>query len=304
MKQIAVISGKGGTSKTSFTAAFSALAGSVVAADCDVDAANLHLIVGPTADREKPERFWSGYQAIVTLGACVGAEACGECARVCRFDAVRWRTGVDAKAGAEAKAEIDPLLCEGCGACVDVCPADALKLAAKAVGELYVSQTRFGPLVHGRLDVGQAASGKLVAQIRAKAREIAAREGQEVILIDGSPGVGCPVIASLTGVDAALAVAEPSVSGLHDLGRVLDLCRHFGVRASVVINKWDLNPEVAEKLEEIGRQAGAETVGRVGFHGVFAEALAAGQTILEYAPHSAAAAELRTVWEKIKEANV
>ncbi len=290
MKQIAVVSGKGGTGKTSVVAAFMHLSGSAVAADCDVDAANLHLILTPTAERARPELFKSGYEAVASTGGCLN---CEKCVRACRFDALRMTAG--------GKAKVNGFLCEGCGACVDACPRQVLRLVEKTAGELFVSTMRFGPLVHGSLDIGQSASGKLVALVRARAREIAVTDGRDLILIDGPPGVGCPVIASLTGVDAALVVAEPTVSGLHDLERVLALCGHFGVRPMVVVNKWDLNPEMAEKLEETGRQGGAEVLGRVGFDGTFPEALAAGQTILEYAPQSAAAVALKAVWEKLKE---
>ncbi|MDI6870837.1 MAG: 4Fe-4S binding protein [Bacillota bacterium] len=291
MKQVTVISGKGGTGKTSFVAAFANLSGASVVADCDVDAANLHLILGPVAQRAEPEAFKSGYGAVLDPDRCRG---CGQCARACRFGALR----IDER----GKAGLNPLLCEGCGVCVDVCPRNALTLVEKTAGELFVSETRFGPLVHGRLGIGQSASGKLVAQVRARARELAGDEGRQLILVDGSPGLGCPVIASLSGVDAAVIVSEPTVAGLHDLERVLRLCSHFGVKPFVVVNKWDLNPEMAERLEKVGRSHGAEVLGRVGFTRVFTEAMIHGRTVVEYAPESAVASELRAVWQKLAEA--
>lgn len=215
MKQIAVVSGKGGTGKTSFVAAFANLSGSLVVADCDVDAANLYLVLKPTSERAKPETFRSGYEAIFNPDRCSGG--CRVCVTVCRFGALTM--------GGEGKPEVNHLLCEGCGVCVDICPRHALELAEKTTGELFASETRFGPLVHGKLGIGQSASGKLVSQVRTRAREIAVNDGREFILIDGSPGVGCPVIASLSGADAAVVVTEPTVSGLHDLQRVLALSR-------------------------------------------------------------------------------
>lgn len=235
MKQITIISGKGGTGKTSFVAAFAGLAGGAVVADCDVDAADLHLLLKPLSQRRQPEVLKAGYEMVLQPERCSG---CGRCIEVCRFGAVRLETVDDRHRRKLLK--FDPFQCEGCGCCADVCPEEAIGLREKTAGQVFVSNTRFGPMVHARLGIAQASSGKLVTLVRNRAREIADSDGRDLVLVDGSPGVGCPVIASLSGVNAAVIITEPTVSGLHDLQRVAGLCEHFKVRAFVVVNKWDV----------------------------------------------------------------
>ena len=215
VEQISVISGKGGTGKTSIVAAFACIQQNLILADCDVDAADLHLLVAGTQGGSETEAFRSGYKAVVDPDHCVG---CGKCLEVCRFHAV----DIILSPGLEwnDRAHIVELMCEGCGCCVDECPKGAVALRENISGDLSVSPSRFGTLVHARLNPGEGSSGKLVTRVRKKANEIAAREGAELILIDGSPGIGCPVIASVIGTDGALIVTEPTVSGLHDLIRI------------------------------------------------------------------------------------
>lgn len=291
MKQLTVISGKGGTGKTSLTAAFAHLRQDAVMADCDVDAANLHLIVSPIAEPVSCEPFMSGYLAVIDASKCA---PCGKCVRACRFGAV--------VQDASGPVEIKPLLCEGCGACVDACGHEAIRLVERKAGELRVLHTRFGTLVDGALGIAQSASGKLVTQVRNRAVEIATREGRPLVLVDGPPGIGCPVIASLTGVDAALVVTEPTVSGLHDLERVLNLCRHFHVRAFVTINKFDLNREVSDRLACAAAQLGAEVSGRIRFDPLFSKAVVAQNTILEYNPAGPACGDVTEVWDRLQSA--
>lgn len=285
MRQIAIISGKGGTGKTSMTAAFAQLAQRCVIADCDVDAANLHLIVKAKPDSHPPEAFKSGYRASIDLHHC---QDCNACISACRFDAIHKDD--------HGQVAIHDLFCEGCGLCVDVCPGNLISLKEKIVGELLLSQTPYGPLVHGKLGIAQSASGKLVTLVRKRAEEIASQNQSELILIDGSPGIGCPVIASLSGVDAAVVVTEPTVSGKHDMMRVLELCKHFGVKTFLVINKWDLNPELSDELTALGKSMETELLGRIGFNPLFPKALAQGETILEYAADSSATVELAALW--------
>jgi MinD superfamily P-loop ATPase len=254
MQELVVISGKGGTGKTSLTASFAVLADRAVIADCDVDAADLHLVLGPRP-RARHE-FRSGHEAVIRSPDCNG---CGVCLSVCRFDAVRV-TG--ASAGATTHV-IDPISCEGCGVCVWSCPEQAIDFPERVAGEWMISDTRCGPMVHARLGVASENSGKLVSTVRREARRIAEADGRALIIVDGPPGIGCPVIASVTGASLLLAVTEPTVSGEHDLHRVLDLARHFKVPAAVCVNKWDLNPEMADRIEGKARESGAFVTGRV-----------------------------------------
>ncbi|MDD2422507.1 MAG: ATP-binding protein [Heliobacteriaceae bacterium] len=288
MQQIAVVSGKGGTGKTSLVAAFAGIAGSSVIADCDVDAANLHLVLRPTRERVTPEPFTSGFLAVLAEARCTG---CGRCGPVCRFAAVLPGDG--------GKPAIDSLACEGCGACGDVCPEQALALTEKQAGMLFVSETKFGTLVRGKLGIAQASSGKLVNLVRSRAMEVAVQDRREIILIDGAPGIGCPVIATLSGVDAAVVVSEPTVSGHHDLERILALCRHFGRQAFVVINKWNINQEMAQEMEQVAVAQGAKLLGRIEFDPLFAQAVAAGKTILEQDADSIPARQVNQIWEKL-----
>lgn len=286
MKEIVIISGKGGTGKTSLTAAFAALATNAVVADCDVDAADLHLILAPRVLQRTD--FISGHEAVIRGDNCTG---CDTCRSLCRFDAV-------SRDGSSGRYEIDPAGCEGCGVCVHFCPAKAIDFPPRLCGEWYLSETRFGPLVHARLGIATENSGKLVSLVRKEAKRLAVEREAELLLVDGPPGIGCPVIASITGVDLVLVVTEPTPSGKHDLERVLHLARHFQVPACVCVNKWDINPELTEQIENESRLSGATVLGRIPYDRTVTAAQIAGQTVMEYGNGPASKA-IQEIWEHL-----
>jgi len=288
MRELVVISGKGGTGKTSLTACFAVLAKQAVIADCDVDAADLHLVLTPRV--VKREQFRSGHEAVIRPDLC---RSCGLCREHCRLDAVQMHDGQSGR----PRFSIDPVACEGCGVCVRFCPEHAIDFPERACGEWFVSDTRCGPMVHARLGIAAENSGKLVSLVRRQAREIAEREGRELLLVDGPPGIGCPVIASITGATAILAVTEPTLSGEHDLERVLALARHFGIPVSVCVNKWDLNPEMASRVEVRAVSRGARIAGRVRYdRSVTAAQLQAMAAVELGGP---AAEDIRNLWDSL-----
>lgn len=295
MQELVVISGKGGTGKTSLLASFAVLAGGAVLADCDVDAADLHLVLTPTVRRR--EVFRSGREAVIRAERCTG---CGKCEELCRFDAVhrdgREGAGGGNHAAGEAAYVVDPTACEGCGVCVSHCPHGAIDFPERVCGQWFVSDTRSGPMVHARLIPAAENSGKLVSTVREQARLLAKERGLQRILVDGPPGIGCPVISSVTGATAVLVVTEPTVSGEHDLERVLDLCRHFGIPAAVCVNKWDLNPQVAERVEQLARKAGAAVLGRVPYDRAVTQAQLQARAVVELGGPAAEA--VRGIWEE------
>ena len=281
MKEVVILSGKGGTGKTSVTASFAALARNAVMADCDVDAADLHLVLSPEVRRR--EIFVQGNLANVHTDAC---DACGRCLGVCRFGAVRMEGG---------RAVIDPLSCEGCGVCVWNCPRKAIDFPERECGEWFVSETRFGPMVHARLWAAAENSGKLVSLVRREARREAEEGNRELLISDGPPGVGCPVIASLTGADATVIVTEPTMSGEHDMRRVLELAQHFKIPAYLCVNKWDINPAMALQIERFAARNGVGVLGRISYDSGVTEAQVRGVTVIEY-DKGAAAAEIRSIF--------
>lgn len=282
MKQIVVLSGKGGTGKTVMTGALAALVDNKVMVDCDVDAADLHLLLEPRI-LERYE-FRSGHKAWIDPRACV---RCGKCFEVCRFDAITKNLSVDKGA------------CEGCGLCARICPVQAIVMEESLCGEWFVSETRFGPMVHARLGAGEENSGKLVAEIRQAAKKIAEKDGREWIIIDGPPGIGCPVMASLSGVSAVLLVTEPTCSGLHDAMRVIDLGKSFKTPVYLVVNKWDINPDVTFEIESFCEGQGVMLAGRIPFDRAVVDAVVAGKTIME-GNNPALESEVRNIWERIR----
>lgn len=286
MKQLLILSGKGGTGKTTVAGAFAALAPKKVLADCDVDAADLHLLLAPEV--VETHDFKALPKAAIEPLKCTG---CGTCAAVCRFDAPA--------AQPDGRYRIDPFLCEGCRACVLACPSGAIDLPERVAGHWFLSRTRFGPLVHARLVPGEENSGKLVAQVRRAAAEVAAKEGCDLIIIDGPPGIGCPVISALTGVDLVLVVTEPSVAGQHDLERVVELTRHFGVPVLVAVNKWDLAPALTEAIEKYLRDEEIPPAGRIPFDPELVAATAAGLPAVEGRRGEGAKA-LIALWETVR----
>ena len=283
MKELIVISGKGGTGKTSVTASFAALATNAVLVDCDVDAADLHLILNPQI--HKRHDFYSGHEAVIRDADCT---ACGLCQTLCRFDAIQESDG---------KIRIDSASCEGCGVCVEFCPAKAIDFPNRLCGQWFQSQTRFGALLHARLGIGAENSGKLVSTVRGQAKQFALAIQADWILVDGPPGTGCPVIASITGADAVLAVTEPTLSGKHDLLRVLELARHFKIPAFVCINKWDINPELTGQIEAAATEVGATVLARIPYDKSITTAQINGQSVVEL-NNGAAAQSIQTNWEK------
>ena len=288
MKELVVISGKGGTGKTSLTASFAALAHQAVLADCDVDASDLHLILSPSI-RQRTE-FRSGHEAVVRTEDCIG---CGRCASLCRFEAI---AEMFRPIDGSPTFSIASSSCEGCGVCVWNCPAHAIDFRERACGEWFVSDTRHGPMVHARLYPGAENSGKLVHLVREQSRQLAAHEQRDLVLVDGPPGTGCPVIAALTGAQSALIVTEPTVSGAHDLVRVLELVRHFKIPAAVCVNKWDIHPEQADRIEAAARAAGATPVGRIRYGTSATTAQRSARAVVELG-ESALNEDIRTVWE-------
>ena len=283
MKELVVISGKGGTGKTSLMAAFASLAENKVLCDADVDAADLHLLMDP--DIKERHDFQGGSTAIINPNKCT---QCGLCRDLCRWNAI-----------SEAF-EVDSIECEGCGVCVDFCPEEAIDFPIKTCGEWYISNTRFGPMVHARLGIAEENSGKLVALVRQEAKKLAEKNELDLLITDGPPGVGCPVIASVGGASAVLVVAEPTVSGLHDMERVAQLAAHFKVPGMVCVNKFDLNFDQTEAIEKLAKENNMTVVGRVPFDPVFTKSMVKGQTVLEYVGNSKIRSSISEIWLNIR----
>ena len=281
MKQIVVISGKGGTGKTVITGALAALAKNKVMADCDVDAADLHLLLEPRIKQRR--EFRSGLSAVIEKKLC---RECGKCIAICRFSAI------------SEDFKVDPVSCEGCAFCRHICPAGAVRMEENLSGEWFISETRFGPLVHARLGIAEENSGRLVSLVRREARMLAEKNNCDWVIIDGAPGIGCPVIASLSGIDFALVVTEATLSGLHDASRVIEVAGHFNVPARLIINKYDLNPEVSEQIENYCAKKGIPLLGKIKFDKSVIEAMVEGKTIIEK-KNSAAKEELFRIWRNL-----
>ncbi len=288
MKEIVIISGKGGTGKTSITASFAYLGGKdIVVADCDVDAADMHLLLKP--DFNNSEDFYSGELAIINNEECIN---CGKCAEVCRFNAVLLNKGIHF---------IDPISCDGCGYCARICPVEAITNEIQNVGKTYISNTKVANvMVHARLGIAADNFGKLVAKVKNEAKKIAKESKKDFIVVDGSPGIGCPVVSSLSGADFVVLVTEPSVSGLHDLKRVYELIKKFKIKAGCIINKYDINKKVTEKVEEFLVDENIVLISKLLYIEDFTKAMTLGKTIVEYENE-----ELKNIikesWNKVKQ---
>ncbi|NLN60690.1 MAG: 4Fe-4S binding protein [Deltaproteobacteria bacterium] len=288
MKELVVISGKGGTGKTSLVASLACLAERPVIADCDVDAADLHLVLVPQV-KERHD-FYGGHEAVVRPDVCTG---CGVCAEFCRFEAIsETRTSEG-----NIVFQVDPIDCEGCGVCVRFCPVQAIDFPECLCGEWMVSETPYGPMVHARLGVAAENSGKLVSMVRREAARIASEKKHSRIIVDGPPGIGCPVIASITGASRVLVVTEPTVSGKHDLERVLSLAKHFDIPAAVCVNKWDLNPSMTEKIETFATALGSEVVGRIRYDRAVTLAQMQARAVVE--TDAPCAEDIKNVWHAL-----
>jgi len=316
MKELVIISGKGGTGKTSITAALSGLAENHIIVDCDVDAADMHLILHPKI--EKTVEFYSGKQAEINLELC---KKCGRCIEVCKFDAVRddfipkqkWFSEGGKPEFFETSAisensitnsqptcyKIDEIKCEGCGACYFNCPHQAIKFEQVKSGEWFESNTRFGKLIHAKLGIAEENSGKLVSEIRNHARLVAHKNNNDLIIVDGSPGIGCPVIASISGAHLVLIVTEPTMSGIHDAQRVYELTKHFKIPASVCINKYDINLELAAKMEIFCKENNIPVLGKIPYSKEFTEAMIKGLTVVENISESEVSQKIKSMWNKI-----
>ncbi len=285
MKELVIISGKGGTGKTSIVASFASLAQNKVLCDADVDAADLHLIMNP--DVKEEHDFQGGSTAVINHDKCT---ECGRCTDLCRWNAI------------DENYEVDPLECEGCGVCVYFCPEKAIDFPVNTCGQWFRSDSRFGPMIHARLGIAEENSGKLVTIVRTEAKSLAEKQGMDLILTDGPPGIGCPVIASIGGAAALLIIAEPTVSGRHDMERVSQLAAHFKVPALVCVNKFDLNLEQTQAIEDFSNERGMRVIGRVPFDPVFTKSMVQAKTIFEYDPKSEAALSVKELWQKVTEA--
>jgi MinD superfamily P-loop ATPase len=287
MKELVVISGKGGTGKTSIMAAFASLAKNKVLCDADVDAADLHLLTDP--EIKKRYDFQGGGIAVIDPDKCT---QCGLCRELCRWEAI------------SEQFEVDSIECEGCGVCVDFCPEQAIEFPLSTCGQWFISDTRFGPMVHARLGIAEENSGKLVTLIRQEAKKLAEKNKLDLIITDGPPGVGCPVIASIGGATALLIVTEPTVSGLHDMERVAQLADHFKVPCMVCVNKFDLNTDQTQAIEKLAKEKNMTVLGRIPFDPVFTKSMVQGKTIFEYNTESIVGQAVKQLWRKIIESPV
>ena len=282
MKELVILSGKGGTGKTSIVGSFAAIARRKMLVDCDVDAADLNLLLSPSIQEEN--EFWSGQVAFIDRQKC---NECGLCQELCRFDAIR-------------EFSVDPVACEGCGFCFHICPVEAITMKDCMAGHWFISNSNYGPLVHARLGIAQDNSGKLVALVRKQAREIAGKEGFDYIISDGPPGIGCPVISSLSGADMALLVTEPTLSGIHDLERVLGVCQHFGIPARVCINKYDLNMDNTRQIENYCLNQGVQVAARIRLDNIVTEAMVRGLPVVEYS-QGKVSQQIESLWQTLSE---
>lgn len=291
MQELIVLSGKGGTGKTSVTASLAMLADDAVVVDCDVEAPDLHLILSPEiVDRED---FVGGDAAMLNWELCIG---CGRCAELCRFDAIL--PYGPPNRFAEQTYVVNALACEGCNLCAEICPGEAIAMVPAVCGEWFVSRTRAGTLVHAQLRPGHGNSGKLVSHLRQQARVIADQKQHSLIIGDGVPGIGCPVIASLSGASLSLAVVEPSVSALHDFERVIELARHFSVPMMACVNKYDVNVELTERIEQVARDANVDIVGRIPTDPAVVAAQMEEMSVVECGDGPAADA-IREIWGRV-----
>jgi MinD superfamily P-loop ATPase len=261
------------------------LAKNAVICDLDVDAPNLHLLLSPK--NHESHDFTAGHSAVINSELCSG---CGDCAHRCVFDAVLEDDGIY---------RVDPVRCEGCKVCVAFCPEKAIGFPEKLCGHWHKAESRFGPMAHAKLLPGEENSGKLVALLRKQAREMALAKGCDMVLCDGAPGIGCPVISSLSGTDLALVVTEPTPSGIHDMERVLDLCRHFKVRAAGLINKWDLNPDFSHKAQKILEDRGCPVIGKIPFDPEVTRSMVMGRVITEKTGQSPAGRAVQSAWDNL-----
>ena len=289
---LSVASGKGGSGKTTLVGSLAMLADHSVLADNDVDAADLHLLLAPSVI--EAHEFIGGEKSMIDPSKCTG---CGECAEACHFGAIHCDESPDVQGAAVCK--IDELACEGCGMCQYVCDFDAVTARPNMVGRWYVSDTDYCPMVHPRLGIAEENSGRLVTQVRMVAANLAKKLKKKQILGDGPPGTGCPVIASVSGTDLVLIVTEPTVSGVHDMQRVLELSRHFGIPALIVINKADLNAQQADRIESIARDMGSRVIARIPFDRNVNDALMEGKTVIKYGKGMAVEA-MHNIWDTLK----
>lgn len=288
MREIVVVSGKGGTGKTSISASFAVLEGSdAIISDCDVDAANMHLLLG--ADFKTSEDFYSGETALIDEKSCTN---CGDCFDVCRFDAIKVIDG---------QHRVDPISCEGCWYCSRICPTKSISMIPQKAGLLFRSNIKTGTkMVHAKLGFGAENSGKLVAKVKQEAKILALKENKEYVITDGSPGIGCPVISSLSGANLVVLVTEATVSGLHDLKRVYKLLKTFNLKAVCIINKFDLNSEMSQEIEKFLENEGVKVVGKLPYDETFTKAMAVAKPIVEFEPDSAISKQLESSWGEIK----
>jgi MinD superfamily P-loop ATPase len=282
IKQVTIISGKGGTGKTSIAAAFASVATDTVFADCDVDAADLHLILKP--DIKETMEFSGMKVAVKDAEKCV---ECGECRKACRFDAI------------DENFEVSKIDCEGCGVCVFVCPEDALSLVDRKSGLAYVSETRFGLMAHAKLNIAEETSGKLVTLVRNKAKILAKEFNKNLVLIDGPPGIGCPVISSISGVNLVLIVTEPTKSGIHDLKRILGVAEHFNIPSAVCVNKCDINDEQSKSIQKYCKMNEVPVVGLIPYDTVFTKAMIQGKSVIEFSDSNLSWL-LKNMWNKVE----
>jgi len=286
MKEIVIISGKGGTGKTSITASFAYLGKKdVIVADCDVDASDMHLLMQPKENEATD--FYSGVLAVIDHNKCI---KCGKCAEVCRFDAIPI---------IDKKYKIDPLSCEGCGYCARICPTDAISMDMQNVGHWMISEIKTGTkMVHAKLGIGADNSGKLVAKVKNEAKALAEKEGKQIIIVDGSPGIGCPVVSSLSGASYVVLVTEPSVSGIHDLKRVYELVKKFGIKAGCIINKADINKAKSSEIHKFLQRENIELIAEIPYNENFTKAMTMGKTIVEF-DNGKIKQIIEKSWEKI-----
>lgn len=285
MKQLVIISGKGGTGKTIITASIATLAQNKVIADCDVDAADLYLLLHPKV--QETHQFIGGKKARIDVEKC---NLCGECVETCRFDAIAEKQ--------DGEIIIDPISCEGCGTCSYICPIEAIEMKKNASGKWFVSRTKYGPFVHARLGIGEENSGKLVTEVRKKAKEIADKNNLDFVIIDGPPGIGCPVISSLSGTDLALVVTEPTLTGIHDMERVVQMAQHFKTQTACCINKYDLNLQNSIEIERWCKKHSISLVGKIPFDEEVTKSMVQGIPLTEYT-NNASSKEVKKVWQNL-----